>query len=288
LRAAALALRRDFNVNDAQLKLAARSVGAASGHNDRVLIAYTTQSQRAEDSVDARWFEAAKGDAIYWLGAPNGVALSSAGAAAIEHWSLADGVPAPIMALIAQSIGSGAGSGTRLLIDDADGHFDQATLELWRASLGIAVERGALPGIAQPIPLLPPPAAALSVRNAAFDRALVACACVAALAALLSTARYAMLPSIELAARAAGAAGSTATASRANTASGELWASATLASPVLAETMKSASYGGGAWVIAAPSLDRAILPSMATALTANGLAVQTIVDPEPRVRVQKP
>jgi hypothetical protein len=274
LRAAALALKRDFNIDETQLKLAARSVGDGG----RVLIAYTTNSRRSDESVDARWFDAVMHDAIYWVGAPGGIVLSNGGAAAVEHWSLADGIPAPIMSLVSQAVVRGTSERVRVIVDDPSGAIDESTLQLWGASLGVAVERGPLPGAPKPIALVAPPVAATSQRASGLDRALQAGACVAAACALFAVLRYANLP----------AANTSATPSTTNAASGELWATATLASPALAEAMKSASYGGGAWVIVAPPLERTALPAVERAIAASGLAVQAIAEPEPRVRVRRP
>jgi hypothetical protein len=273
LRAAALALRRDFNIDDAQLKLAARSI---SSSDDRVLIAYTTRSSSA-DAVDARWFEAAQTDTIYWLGAPNGFVLSNAGAAPIEHWSPSDGIPAPIMSIVAQRARAEGADKTHVIIDDVTAaHIDDATLALWRASLGATIDRGHLPGAARAMALLAPPTATAEPAKSSLDRALLVAACVAALCAVVSIVRYASIAAPQVANGAA------------TNAPGEVWARATAAAPALAERAKQATYGGGAWVITAPTLERNALPAIAQSLSTNGLAAQTVTEPEARVRVQKP
>jgi hypothetical protein len=275
LRAAALALKREFNVESTALKLAAQRI--THRDDDRILIAYTTHATNGAATLDARWFDAAQTETIYWVDAPNGFVLSNAGAAPIEHWSASEGVPTPIMAVVAQRNRDQL-SATRVVIED-DRTIDEATLNLWRASLGVEIERGSLPGTARAIVLTAPPTAAIEPAKTSLDRALFAATCVAAVCALLSIARYVALPS----------AAPTANASNApSTSPGELWFRATNAAPQLAERTKQASYGGGAWVITAPTLERNALPSIAQSLSANGLATQIVAEPEPRVRVQKP
>jgi hypothetical protein len=274
LRAAALALKRDFNIDDPRLKLIARNVvGNAS---DRVLIAYTTQSTNANDAIDVRWLDAAASGTIHWIGAPHGFVVSDAGAATVDHWSRDEGIPESLMALIAQHSRWDTRE-LRIAIDDVRGeHIDEATLATWRASLGATIERTALAGTTKLTPLTAPPKAVARAERTSLDRVLVTATILASLCALLSLWRYATVS--DVAARAANPGVSQA---------GDLWARTVLAVPALADGAKNASYGGGGWVIVAPKLERVTLPAIASALAANGLAAQIVTEPDTRIRVQR-
>ncbi len=281
LRAAALALKRDFSIDAPKLKLVARSV--RGGGNDRVLIGYTTRSENEHDTMDLRWFDAVADGAIVWIDAPHGFVVSSEGAAVVEEGANDEGPPAALMSLAALTATSSADrrNSLHIVIDDVSGaSINEATLDLWRAALGARIERRALPGSAKLATLVAPPKSSAAPPRTNLDRALLVASCAALVCAGLSLARYVSAPTT--------ASSTAASASALRSGSGELWSRATLAAPKLAVHMKSATYGGGSWVIAAPSLEKSAVPDIVGALNANALSTQVITEPETRIRVQRP
>jgi hypothetical protein len=289
LRAAALALKRDFSIETPTLRLTAIALDS-----ERALIAYATGDRsnlgadEAGVSIDARWLSAVADGTIYWIAnntsenLRDAFLLSDLGAATIEHWQAGDAVPAALIALIGER--SRRQQNARVIIVETShgsSGIDADTLALWQASLGAQFERGSLPGTARTIALLPVPKIQATQARAAIDRALVATTCASALCAALALWHFADAPTGAIDSEKSLGAG-------AATRPGELWARTTLAAPQLSEVMSNANFGGGAWIIAAPRLPRTMIPAIESMLATNGMASQTILEPEIRIRVQRP
>jgi hypothetical protein len=288
LRAAALALKRDFSIATPTLRLTALAVDS-----QRVLIAYVSGDRASlgtnenDASIDSRWLSAVADGTIYWIAndasanSRDAFLLSDMGAATIEHGQAGDTVPAALSALIGER--SRLKQSARVVIVESShgsSGLSDGTLALWQAALGAQFERGSLPGISRNIALLAVPQIQATQARTAIDRALVATTCASALCAALAVWRFADAPGVREGAKEVG--------TSAPTRAGELWARTTLAAPQLSEALRSASFGGGAWIIAAPSLPRNTTPAIESALATNGIASQTIVEPEIRIRVQRP
>jgi hypothetical protein len=279
LRAAALVLKRDFGVTSPSLRLAATALDA-----ERALIAYSTASVAANDtvSIDARWLNVVADGTIYWIadGANNTFLLSDLGAATIEQWRAGMEAPSALVGLIGER--ARLEQAARVVIvepsENASAVSDDA-LALWRASLGAQIERGALPGVARTVTLAAVPSMQAAQPRAKMDGALLACVCISALCAALALWRFAAATTPNT---------STANVNVAALPAGELWARTMAAAPKLNESMRSANYGGGAWIIAAPKLPRDAVGDIESALTSNALAAQTVLEPEVRIRVQRP
>jgi hypothetical protein len=278
LRAAALVLKRDFGVASPSLRLTATALDA-----ERALIAYSTASVAANDTVniDARWLNAVGDGTIYWIadGANIAFLISDLGAASIEPWRAGNEAPSALVGLIGER--ARLKQAARVVIvesENASGVSDDA-LALWQASFGAHFERGVLPGVVRTVALAAVPNMQAAQPRTTMDSALLACACISALCAALALWRF-----------------SAATISdsppvKANVATlpaGELWARTMVAAPKLNESMRTANYGGGAWIIAAPALPRDVMGAIESSLTSNALASQTVFEPEVRIRVQRP
>ncbi|MGL4233606.1 MAG: hypothetical protein ACRCWJ_19725 [Casimicrobium sp.] len=272
LRAAALALKRDFGVTNASLKLAAKTINDGG---ERVLIAYTT-SPTGFDAIDLSWVERVADGAILWRvgnGQEEGLLFSNQGIAHIDAWSNGKPAPTALVALIASR--NKTQQGQRVLVDDDINSVDEKTLALWRASLGVEFERETSKTVAAPTTLVNVPTATATRAVAGIDRALFAAALASLLCFAFALWRYASLPA------------TTTVNNTATTNAGELWARATLAAPELQEFTKTANYGGGAWVIASPALPMDALPRIEATLKANELSTQIVREPELRIRVQR-
>jgi HAMP domain-containing protein len=277
LRAAALALQRDYGVQNASLHVAARAL-ASDGVTDRVLIAYTT-SNSADASIDFAWANVAASGTIFWITRSDvpheGSVLSDQGVAHIDAWRDGDEVPAALVALLGARAREKRAARV-VLVERNDHRVPDAALALWSASLGVPFERGTLPQTREAMRLQSVPIAAVSAPSTKLDRALVAALCAACACVALAAWRWSATPSAAVASNAT------------PIPAGELWARATTTAPQLIEHGRSANFGGGAWVIAAPALPLDELPRVESALSANGLAAQIVRQPEVRVRVQRP
>jgi hypothetical protein len=279
LRAAALVLKRDFGVASPSLRLTATALDT-----ERALIAYSTASvaANATASIDARWLNAVADGTIYWIAddANNAFLLSDLGAANIEQWRAGNDAPSALVALIGER--ARLKQAARVIIVEssanASGVADDS-LAHWRASLGAHIERGALPGVARAVSLAAVPSVQAAQPRTTMDSALLACACVSVLCAALALWRFAASTTSDT---------PPTTASVAALPAGELWARTMAAAPKLNESMRSANYGGGAWIIAAPKLPRDAMGSIESSLTSNALASQAVFEPEVRIRVQRP
>jgi hypothetical protein len=294
LRAAALVLKRDFGVASPTLRLAAVALNA-----ERALIAYATGGDSNDPidtsapAIDARWLSAVVDGTIYWIAnetranTHDAFLLSDLGAATIEQWHAGDAAPTVLTSLIGERARNKERA--RVVIVEsshAASGIEDETLALWRASFGAEFERGALPGVANEIELSRVPAVQATQAHTGLDRALTASVCASALCAALALWRFIDAPAAATAATATTSAN--ANERSASLAAGELWARATLAAPKLNDAMRSANFGGGAWIVVMPSLPREAIPSIESALSSNTLASQTVLDPEIRVRVQRP
>jgi hypothetical protein len=289
LRAAALVLKRDFGVASPALRLAAVALDA-----ERALIAYATgrgakgTTDAAAATIDARWLSAVADGTIYWITGDaqatthDAFLISDLGAATIEQWHAGDAAPVALTSLIGERARNKQRAHVVIVESShaASGIHDE-TLALWRASLGAEFERGALPGALRTIALSTVPTVQAIQARTTLDRALIASACMSALCAMLVLWRFIDTP-------AAATPSITANAKNASLGAGELWARTTFAAPRVNETMQSANFGGGAWIVAAPSLPREEIDSIESALATNGLASQTVLEPEIRIRVQRP
>jgi hypothetical protein len=279
LRAAALALKRDFGVESDALRVAPREIDM-SADDGRVLIAYSTSRDTAA-AVNLSWAASVARDTIFWdttSGAQSESTIySDQGVARIEPWRAGNEPPSSLVALIAAR--TRAKHATRVVVDAERDAIDDATLAHWSASLGANFERGRLPldnGANEATPLLAVPRVSAQTPSGAIDRALKFVVVAAFACATIAIARFLSAPTATL------------SAAMPPVGAGELWTRATLAAPQLVEHAKSATFGGGAWIIAAPSLPVNDLAAIEAALSANGLATQIVREPELRIRVQRP
>ncbi len=333
LRAAALALKRDLGVDTAHIRLATRALNK----DDEIAIAFASAPASALNSATAdstalsfpaAFFEAMQSDEIRWFGAPNGIAVGPGGSAAIEPHSVStatvqnNALPNEIVTLL-----SVRGAPNRVALHDARDMHDTydahdmpsaETLALWSAATGATFtfatsntftsanrhrSRIALVAVSQ---------ATISKPRGALDRALMV-ACVASVICLgLATLQWvtgrAQLKNLLSSAPTSGTVSAQRTAI-----AGDLFARIATISPEVVRSMKSATYGGGAWIVSLnapiannannasttttppstvknlPTPDASILVnSAAAALRNNGFSVQAILQPEPRLRVQAP
>ncbi len=277
LRAAALALWRDYGVERTSLQLATRALSSDLS-DELVLIAYSTANSGAT-SVDFSWLPHAINGDIFWIAnnddRQESLVLSEQGAARIQAWRTGDDVPDALLSLASARMR--AKQSVRVVLVERDGrHIDDKALVLWSASLGVLFERGLLPTSNDLAPLQAVPVPRTRTTNTGFDRALLSALCAALVCVAIAAWRLASVPS----------AASIANAIPAR--AGALWARATLAAPQLVEHGRSATFGGGAWVVAAPTLPATALPGIDSALSANALASQIVREPEIRIRVQQP
>jgi hypothetical protein len=306
LRAAAFALKRDLGVDAAHIRLAARAVQK----DDDVAVAFVSVSDvtianSAALTCPAAFFEAMQSGEIHWFGAPNGIAVGPSGSAAIELHSASTTVtqsnelPNEIVTLL-----SARGAPNRVVLHDAQNTPSAETLALWHAATGatfVVANSNALTRSSR-IALTAASQTTISKPRSALDRALMV-ACVASfvclgIAMLQWFTDRAQLKNVLSSAPVSG------TISATN--AGDLLARMATVAPELIRTMKSATYGGGAWIVSlitpaasdttaasatktSPTLDvNALVNGAATALRNNGFSVQATTQPEPRLRVQAP
>jgi hypothetical protein len=296
LRAAAFALKRDLGVDTANVRLAARVLSKS----DDVAVAFSSvrdgDPQRTL-TCPAAFFKAIESGALHWFGAPHGVAVGPSGSAVIDQHSESE-LPNEIVTLL-----SSRGAPTRVVLQDAATTPTTNTLAHWSAASGATFSMATDDtfNLNERVTLVAPSASSITPSRSAFDRAL-AITCVASLVCLCAagyqwfdhTSSINSIPA------------TSPTANGKNTMqAGELFARVATVSPTMTASMKSATYGGGAWLIAL-SASPAAGPSAATkpvtetdsgvarlngtasALRNNGFAVQAITEPEPRLRVQAP
>lgn len=278
LRAAALALKREFGIATESIALAVIDLG----YEDRALIAYApyapSSASASPQTVDA-WFEpfAQKREVVWSMNVGNSesVIYSEHGATAISTWQVGDSPPDALVALANER--ARLSQPLTVWLDSANSNSaqlpDSATLAHWSAALGAVFKPLEARPRANPLTLRRVPSLASTPAASGLDRALwvaavasVCCLAVASARTLLSA------PPAVASARAVPA--------------GELWARTTLASPVLAQQVKAATFGGGAWVLAVPGIAAPELDRAATTLRDNGFATQLVREPEARIRVQ--
>jgi hypothetical protein len=312
-RAAAFALKRDLGVDSAQLQLVARAIGG--NDSDAVGIAFTTHSAAElknassplaahTSSVPVEFFDAMTSGSLHWYGAPSGFVIGPMGAALVEHHSDdAERVPSEVLSMLGHQHAV-----QRVVLINPLSPIQDASLSMWQAATGahFAIETSDSFDPIRALTLRAPMRAPVAQPHTAFDRALLAacivsvlCVGVAVIARLAQpvsgTSNGAVVP------------GKTPSQSLA---SGDLFSRIATVSPQSIRAMKSATFGGGAWVIAlntAPGAGDAkknatpetpaasdstypayALDATAKALRDNGLLVQTITQPEPRLRVSAP
>ncbi|TAG50159.1 MAG: hypothetical protein EAZ30_00150 [Betaproteobacteria bacterium] len=268
-RAAAFALQRDLGVDPASVLLATRAMTTS----DDVSVAFASAAKTASASVPTRLLQAVNVNQISWFGAPAGFVIGPDGAAAIEHpGEPSHALPAEILSMLSAH----SGTAQVTLIDAAD--IPTGTLELWHAASGVPFVAAPANDNDRSVTTLEPVTSAnVSPRHTSLDRALLA-ACVASVICV----------SVAVVAWATnrGVLTSAGVASTSRVDAGALLSRIVTISPELRNSMKSATYGGNAWVIAL-SAPAGIEP-FAAALRNNGLVVQVVTEPEARLRVSLP
>ncbi len=275
LRAAALALRREFGIATDAISLAVIDLG----YDERALIAYAANANGTLPLNFDAWFEALlKGREVVWsmaAGDAESVVYSEHGATAISHWRDGDAPPSAMVALANERARSSQPLTVWLDCTRARHAISPspATLAHWSASLGAEFRILEARPAANLLPLRRVPSLSSAAPTGVLDRALWAAALASIVCVAIAGARTLVnAPPQTTTARAIPA--------------GELWARATLTSPVLAEQMKSATFGGGAWVIAVPGIAPPELDRAAKSLSNNGFTTQLVREPEARIRVQ--
>ena len=273
LRAAALALNRDLGVGAANLRLAAQAVASAP---DDAWVAYTTHAVAANSAVSTHLFNALNTGKTYWVGAPGGYIVGAQGATAVEATSNADdaGLPAIVAAMLSPRAGSASVGSDCILVDRDRALLGDATLALWQAASGVAMVDGNFPSGAE-TRLVAAPSLQTVARSTTLDVALRYAAIAGVACALIASAKFSMLPSINV----------SSAAQKQPSPGALLERIATVAPDVLART-QSATYASGAWVFGlSDAFDAATQSSMQRALAVNGMQAQTTGAPTPRVRV---
>jgi hypothetical protein len=315
-RAAAFALKRDLGVDSTRLRLAARALSGKD--SDIASIAFVTQPTNVTTARDTgstinepaahapvELFDAMASGALHWYNAPSGFVVGPMGAATIEHHSdQPDHLPNEVLSMLGHDH-----TAQRVVLINPQGSIEHATLAMWQAATGASftVENKAAFDQQRSLTLRAPTRAAIAQPRSALDRALMA-ACVASVVCMCiaGIARW-WQPRSESAMDSANASMTAGDVARRGMGSGELLNRIATVSPPLLRSMKTATFGGGAWVIAlnapspaatggAASPDAASslasttdsLVATAKALRDNGLLVQTISQPEPRLRVSAP
>jgi hypothetical protein len=276
LRAAAFALKRDLGVDAPQLQLAAKAIGSASA--GEVAIAFVS-TPRGDVGVPAQYIDAMSGDSIYWFDAPTGYAIGPSGAVSIERASgAAHELPNEILSMLTKK-----NAVTQVTLISPRQDFDTSAIHLWQAATGakFSIDTANRIDESRLLPLRTPAKSLVTQSNTALDRALAA-SCIASLLCVLLAGVYWVTARNNVPVTTAN--GDQAPARTAL--AGDLFVRITTISPELARTTKSATFGGGAWVIALSATEN--LETYASALRNNGLAVQTITQPEPRLRVSTP
>ncbi|TAG79380.1 MAG: hypothetical protein EAZ21_10625 [Betaproteobacteria bacterium] len=275
LRAAALALRREFGIATDSISLVVIDLG----YDERALIAYAANANGAMTLNFDAWFETLlKKRAVVWsmaAGDAESVVYSEHGATAISHWRDGEAPPSAMVALANERARSSQPLTVWLDCTRANDAVvpSPATLAHWNASLGAEFRMLEARPAANLLPLRRVPSLSSAAPTGVLDRALWAAALASIACLVIAGARTLVNAPPQ------------ATTARA-IAAGELWARATLTSPVLAEQMKSATFGGGAWVIAVPGITPSDLDRAAKSLGNNGFTTQLVREPEARIRVQ--
>jgi hypothetical protein len=293
-RAVALALTRDLGIRAETVEFAFEPLGALSP--DKVMVAYRSRSSRATSpdaktvyTVDLSWANKVADGTVFWI---VGDAVAGSRFAHAGSWLLSDQGAVSLPPLAAtnteppSALFSLAGSRARanqalriVVVEpklNTNVLLDEVSFAHWSASLGATFERGELAFSGARWMLSAPPAAQTLRRATHFDRALNYTLAASVVCALFSLARYALTPTAD------------AIATRVNPPAGELLLRTTTAAPDLNEHLREATFAGGAWVIAAPSLPTAKLPRVEAMLAANAIATRTVREPELRIRVQSP
>lgn len=273
LRAAALALNRDFGVGSANLHINAQAVASSP---DDVWVAYTTHVVAANSALTTHVFNALSTGKTYWVGAPGGYIVSAQGAAAVEATSSTDDtcLPAIVAAMLSPRLGGASVTNDCMLVDRDRALLNDDTLALWQAASGVSMVDGNFPlGVATR--LVAAPSLQTVARATTLDAALRYAAVGGVICALIAGAKFAMLP----------AASASGMAQKPPTPGALLERVATVAPDILART-QSATYASGAWVFGlSDAFDASTQLRMQRALAANGLQLQATGAPTPRVRV---
>jgi len=273
LRAAALALNRDFGVGSTHLRLAAQAVALSP---DDAWVAYTTHSGTANNALSTHLFNALSTGKTYWVGAPGGYIVGTQGAVGVEATSLADdaGLPAVVASVLSPPAGSPSVANDCILVDRDRALLSDDTLALWQAASGVSMVDGNFP-LGVETRLVAAPNLQTVARSTTLDVALRYAAVAGVVCALIAGAKFAMLPSIH----------TSSTAQKQPSPGALLERIATVWPDVLART-QNATYASGAWVFAlGDAFDAPTQSSMQRALAANGLQAQATGAPAPRVRI---
>jgi hypothetical protein len=257
---------------------------------------------------------------IHWFGAPNGIAIGPSGSAVIESPAHAlteknsHELPNEMVTLL-----SARGAPHHVILHDATQTPSPETLALWAAATGatftVDSENTVTSGNSIALSAVSP--TTITQPRHAIDRALLV-ACVASLAcvgvaAIQWFSDHALLKNAtdSSATSTVGTISGVSANTARGTLAGDLIARIATVSPELMRSMKSATYGGGAWIMSfnPPTVATAATPATATspssaaaatadantlinlaanALRNNGFSVQVTTQPEPRLRVQAP
>ena len=288
LRAAAFALKRELGIDANTVKLAVRLLDAA----DDVAIAYAPVSNPPGFSAcPATFFDAMRSNDVYWFGAPNGIAVGPNASVIIELHEPAHELPNEIVTLLAAH-----GAPTQVVLREAVSGPDEGTLAHWSAATGARFSLDDTSRVlsGHQVPLVSVSHAAVVQARSRLDRALLAACAASVVCAVLAGLHWARLPAL---------ASSPVASGKVTESPGNTFTRIATISPELIRTMKSATYGGGAWIIGlnarvangpagnatgASVQSAALVTRAASALQSNGLAVQVVTEPEPRIRVQAP
>ncbi len=277
LQAAALALRRDLSVSDADLRIAATPAPGPTTSSGHAMVAWCGSGSDTNNRPLATDLPGAvQPGRLYWVGAPAGYLVGEMGAVVVEPNDAGQALPTEVAAMLAAR---GCQVVTDIVLVDRDSNaLPDDRLALWSAASGVSLRDGSWPVTAS-VPLVAPPRARVRPVTTALDRAL-RWAFVAALVCLgLSAWRYASLP----------APAPLPTAASTAPAPGALLDRISIVAPDLLPHLQTATYAGGAWVLVlADAYDAAAMQRATRMLEGNGLVVQSARAPGPRLRVSLP
>jgi hypothetical protein len=274
-RAAAFALRRDFGVESSTIVLTAMAITPPNSTNgfDDVAIAFGNATEHANASIPTRYLRAVQPNRITWFGAPTGFVIGPDGAAAIETDTQSSQTPPrEIMSMLSANL-----TVTEVVVL-GEHRFASETLQWWNAATGVTFSERADDSTSHDVSQLQAVRSSpLAPRRTKLDRALwVACAASVACAAVAL---------VTWSSQRASTVAATSTAPP-NVRAGDMFAHIATIAPDLRTSLKTATYGGNAWVISL-SNSESLQPS-AAALRNNGFAVQTVTEPDARLRVSLP
>jgi hypothetical protein len=273
LQAATLALHRDLSVGPTGLRLAAQPAQSP----DEAKVAFCAGASAATTHLATGLLAAMQPGKVYWVDAPSGYVVGERGAASVDIPSSQHDLPSVVAATLA---GIGVSSGAQCILVNRDRSVvTDERISWWSAASGVTMVDGALPKTT-PVQLVAPPRHRVRANTTALDRALMTAAIASVVCVLLAGLRLVNQPSLPPAAG---------TSKTLHASAGALLDRVGTITPELVGQMQAATYASGAWVLTLPdTFAPETLKRAASALEANGLAVQTTNAPGPRIRVQLP